>query len=274
MKKLSYLLISIFLSLVFISNSYAVESVDSSLKIYDYGELLTDEQEVKIKSKIDDYIAKYNLDMVIVTKKNYYGNLKAYGQDFYDYNDFGKGKTHDGILLVLNVDNYGPIAEIVTTGEGIRMYDDARIDSILTSMSNSKYSGNAAIVEAFVDKSDYYASLGIPASNKNTYIDENGDYHVRRTYPAFALIFTSAVVATIVLLVMVHKNKMIKKAITAHNYLDYNSIAITMRNDQFIHTHTTKTNISSNSGGHSGRGGSSISRGSSGRSHGGGGRRL
>mgnify|MGYP002859911739 CR=1 FL=1 len=68
---------------------HAVETVDSSLKIYDYGELLTDEEEVYLKGLIDEYIEKYDMDLVIVTKKDYYGDMKRYAQDFYDYNTFG-----------------------------------------------------------------------------------------------------------------------------------------------------------------------------------------
>lgn len=271
MKKIRYLLIIIILSLAFISNCWAVESVNINLKIYDYGDLLTDEEEKEIKTSIDEYIDEYNFDMVIVTQKDYIGDLRAYGQDFYDYNDFGMGTTKDGILLVLNVDNEGPIAEIVTTGEAIRMYDDSRIDSILTGMSNAKYLGSKAIIMSFIEDSSRFASYGIPSSNKNIHIEKDGN--PRPNFPLTTVIVIAIIISTIAIAIMVRKNKMVRKAHDADSYLVKQSVNIYNRSDQFLTTHTSRVNVPSSSSG--GRvGGSSISHGSSGRSHGGGGRRL
>lgn len=252
-------------------NSYAYEIVDATQKIYDYGDFLTLSEETTLKSMIDDYTNKYDLDMVIVTKEDYpYSSMRSYAQDFYDYNDFGVGDTKDGILLFFNIDSEGPIVEIVTTGEGIRMYDDARIDNLLNSMSSVKYDGNYTIIETFIKRADDYASQGVPSSNKNTYIDEYGDLQYKKSYPVIPILIISGVITLVVMLIMINKNKMVKKATNASQYLDMQSLNISTRTDRFMHTHTNRVRIQSNNG----SGGSSISRGSSGRSHGGGGGRL
>lgn len=262
--------------LVCTPDSFAVESVsDTSVKIYDYGNLLTDSEETYLKGLVDNYISKYNYDMVIVTKSNYSATDTAmmnYADDFYDYNNFGIGDTNDGILLFLNVDNLGPVVWISTTGNAILMYDDARISSLKSAMSSVKNNGNSAIVEAFITKASDYAEAGIPSSNKHAYIDENGDYQIEKTYPVFRNIIISAIGATIILLIMIYKNKMVKKAIVATEYLDKNSINIYNRRDAFINTFTSRTKIETSSS--SGGGGSSTHSGSSGTSHGGGGGRL
>lgn len=257
------------------TNSFAVESVsDTSVKIYDYGNLLTDTEETYLKGLVNNYISKYNYDMVIVTKSNYSATDTAmmnYADDFYDYNNFGIGNTKDGILLFLNVDSLGPVVWISTTGNAILMYDDARISSLKSAMSSVKNNGNSAIVEAFINKASDYAEAGIPSSNKHAYIDENGDYQIKKTYPVSRNIIISVVGSTIILLIMIFKNKMVKKATTAIEYLDKKSINIYNRRDNFINTYTSRTKIETSSGG---GGGSSTHRGSSGTSHGGGGGRL
>ena len=75
-----------------------------------------------------------------------------------------------------------------------------------------------------------------------------------------------------VLLLLMEKNKMIKKATQATAYLDQNSIEYTRKEDRFITTHTSSTYIPRNTGGSGG--GSSIHSSHSGVSHGGGGRRC
>ena len=65
---------------------------------------------------------------------------------------------------------------------------------------------------------------------------------------------------------------MVKKATTAANYLNKDSVVINKRSDRFITTHTTSVRINDSSS--SSGGGSSTHTSSSGRSRGGGGRRL
>ena len=65
MKKIYYLCF-LFLCLFLTINVKATISVDSSLKIYDYGELLTEEEEISLKEEIDTFVNQYDLDMVVV----------------------------------------------------------------------------------------------------------------------------------------------------------------------------------------------------------------
>ena len=58
------------------------------------------------------------------------------------------------------------------------------------------------------------------------------------------------------MLILVSKNKMVRKAITANEYLDKGSINYTQSMDQFVRSHTTHYTVSSSSGG-GGHGGSS-----------------
>ena len=252
MKRIIFSLI-IVLSFSFILPVYAL---DTSLKVYDYGDKLSDIEEELLRDKVNTFINNYNMDMVLVTvnSHNKY-STEAYADDFYDYNGFGIGSTHDGVLLVVDNNFSKENIWMSTTGEGIRMYDDYRIDRILD----------------VVFECSYYASLGIPSSNSNTYINSRGDLVYKKHFPWIGSLGTSLVSATIVLLILISKNKMVKKATNANNYAKQDSLNITNRSDRFVTTHTTSVRINTDSGG--GRiGGSSTHHGSSGISHGGGGR--
>lgn len=265
MKKIIFSLI-ILLNIIFISK---VKALDTSLKIYDYRELLTESEEKLLKEKIDTFIDTYNMDMVLVTVDDHNNSsTMEYADDFYDYNGFGIGIHNDGLILVIDNNFEKENLWISTTGEAIRMYDDYRIDNILD-VIYEEYN-YYELFNKFIDECSYYANIGIPSSNKNTYINSHGDLVHKRKFPLFISFGISAAISTIVLLVLINKNKMVKKATEANVYMNKDNINITERKDQFITTHTTSVRINTNTGG--GSGGSSTHSGSSGISHGGGGR--
>ena len=280
MKKVFYFSICfVFAFCLCILRASAVEKVDASLKIYDYGDFLTEEQEIELADLISDYTYKYDLDMVIVTKKDYpYEDMEEYAQDFYDYNDFGVGKTHDGIILFFNVDSEGPAAWITTTGNAILMYDDDRIDGLLAFMKSEKVNGYYSMIKSFVNHADTYASRGIPESNKDMYIDEDGEYREKRVYPAAQIFIGALAITLITTIILALKNKTVNKAIDANKYLVNRSLKITKKYDKLIFTNTSLYRIDTSSGSSGGgshhSGGSSVHHGSSGISHGGGGGRL
>lgn len=276
------LLILILLSIFFIPSVVKAENltpeVDSTKKIYDFAELLTEEEEQKLYEMASDYISKYNMDMVLVTiNENPYGlserSTELYAQDFYDYNNFGIGNTYDGIIFLIDMSNRYPY--ISTTGEAILTYDDERVDA----MHDSAYDYLASAeyykaFEAYVEKASNYAASGVPESNKYYCIDKDGEYYKCKSEPKkvnwLVTILASCFGSFVPLLIHLRKYRGIKLATNANSYLK--STVMTNESDTFLTTFTTRTRRSSDSGGHSG-GGSSISRGSSGRSHGGGGGR-
>ena len=272
MKKILSILTILIAVFIGINTVNAVPKVDNSKKVYDYAERLTDDEEQKLEQQISEYTEEYDMDFVFVVLNNYTGSLQSYAQDFYDYNDFGVGKTHDGVIIVLNYDSLGIDCWITTTGNAILMYDDTRINYLKQRMSSVKNQGTYTIFSSVLNLASSQADSGIPSSNKDYYIDKNGDYVRKRSFPFMSILVVALLAAGIPTIVFVCKNKMIKKATMANEYLQNGSVSIYNRQDHFVSTHTSSHTISSSSGG--GSGGSSISRGSSGRSHGGGGGRL
>ena len=256
------------------------KKVDASEKIYDFSDILTDEEETLLKAKIDKFIEDNNMDMVIVTDNfaySYDRKNEEYADDFYDYNDFGLDiEYYSGVLLLRNTYSLDPYYHMSTSGSAQLYLNDSRINSILDDIYNDIHAGN--YYEGFskwITYTDNYIKSGYPSTASNYYLDNTGNMHkVRPKYHApWGIAFIAGVaVALTIVLIMVAKNKMVKKAQKASEYLDNNSINITKREDTFLRSHTTSYTVSSSSGGHHGGGGHSFHHSSSGFSHGGGGR--
>lgn len=250
--------------------------VDETEKVYDFADLFTAEEEVKLYNDITKYINMYNMDMAVVTiNKNNKSSAEAYADDFYDYNDFGIGSTYDGLLFLIDMDTRK--MHIATTGEAIRIYDDYRInkiqDATYSYISIKKYYDCA---NAFISKASSYADMGVPSSNKNTYIDENENYIVNKgkiSYVAIVLgdLAFGAVVASIFVAIASFLHKTVKKATQAKHYLVKGSFNVTNKSQHFVTSSTSKV-YDPPSSSSSSSGGSSTHFSSSGTSHGGGSR--
>lgn len=252
------------------SKILSTPSVDASEKIYDFADLFTDTEEEELYKEVTNFIEKYNMDLAVVTiDKNNKGNAESYADDFYDYNGFGVGKTNDGLLFLIDMDtrNY----YVSTTGEGIRMYDDARINGILDYVESDMRSGDYfSAATGVIKKVSSYASLGVPSSNKSSYIDPKGNIIYIKKIDYVAPFIGSFIITLIVMIILIRRNKMIRNALSAENYVS-KALNLTEKSDKFLTTHTSVVTISTSSGGSHG-GGSSFHSGSSGISHGGGGR--
>lgn len=271
MKKLKI----IFTILLIFIGIKGVSAFDTTTKVYDYAQVLSDTEEIALKQSVNNYINKYNMDMVLVTVKYHTkSSTKVYAEDFYDYNGFGIGNTYDGIIFVIDFAFGYTDIYISTTGQAIRMYDDYRIDNMLDNIANKKDDGYYAMFNSFISDASGYASYGIPSSNSNTEINSNGDLVYKESIPWLMIFIISLAIPSIIIGILIAKNRMIKKSTNASHYLKEGSVVISTRNDRFITTHTTSVRINDSSSSSGRVGGSSVSRGSSGRSHGGGGRRL
>lgn len=258
------------------------KKVDASEKIYDFADILTDEEESLLKEKIDKFIEDNKMDMVIVTDSFQYSydrENEEYADDFYDYNDFGMDfEYNSGVLLLRNANPSDPYYHMSTTGNAQLYLNDSRIDYILDSIYSDIRSGNYYQgFSRFIEYTNNEIQSGYPSTASNYYLDEYGNMHrLKPKYhaPIGIALLVGLIVAGIIIAVMVTKNKMVRKAHEAGEYLDKESVNITNRQDTYLRSTTTSYTISSSSSGghHSGGGGHSFHSGSSGHSHGGGGR--
>ena len=155
----------------------SVSAFDTSLKVYDYAQLLTPTEEYNLKKDIDLFVANHNMDLVLVTVKYHEkSNTMNYADDFYDYNGFGIGPNYDGIIFVIDFTFGYTDIWMSTTGKAINIYTDSRIDEILDNVAAKKNRGYYEMFDKFIEVSDYYANQGIPSYNNVSYSDSGIDF--------------------------------------------------------------------------------------------------
>lgn len=239
--------------------------LDINQKVYDYADLLTDSEEQKLLVQAREFADMYQLDLVLVTTDDAEGKSSmAYADDFYDYNGFGIGEAHSGLLVLIDMDNR--MIWLSTTGSAISLFTDGRIQEITDRaagyLSDQDYFGGCK--SAFADIQET-----VRTDREKSTLGGRARRSARRL-PLYLLIAAAA--SGISIAVMARKGKTARKAVNAEGYLDRRSIELLVREDQFIRSSVSRTRIERSSGG--GGGGSSTHSGSSGTSHGGGGSRF
>lgn len=236
--------------------------VNANEKIYDFADILTEEEEKEIYERIEKFIKETHIDMVFVSIDMAYYNdsqNEEYASDFYDYNDFGIDfENYSGILLLRNKYSRDPYFDIYTFGNAQLYFSQARYDDVLDSIYDYFYQDNdyEKGLEVFIKKCKKYYDKGYAPKYKYSYVDKDGYIHEHYHIPYAMCILGASVISLITIIILIKKNKMVRKAITANEYLDKNTINYTQSMDQFIRSHTTHYTVSS-SGGGGGHGGSS-----------------
>lgn len=246
-------------------------SVNEKEKIYDFGDLLTDEDEEQLLKEINEFIETYKMDFFVLTTRESTGkNTEKYLDNFYEYNYFGIGKSRDGIGLYIDLNSR--IFSFNTSGKAILIYDDERLDSMIARMTSyfSSAQYTTGIKEAISMMTDY-ASTGKAPSNSTIDIDEYGNIVRIRSINWGITIIGSLCIAGLITFLTIRSYKKVKKANNANEYIDNKASKFYMPIDKFINTHTTKIHHPRNTGGSSGGriGGSTIRSGGGGRSFGG-----
>lgn len=253
------------------NNVLTTPSVDASEKVYDFADLFTDTEENNLYKQIISYINSTNMDMAIVTiDTNDKSSAMVYADDFYDYNEFGIGSEHSGLLFLIDMDT----REIYmsTCGNAINTYTDYRIDSMLDSIytefsDGDYYEGTSKFIQLSLSysKLDVSSDNGYKINSRGELVKDNSRY--------YAIFVAAFIIALISVIIMAAMNKMVHKANSAESYLKKGTKSVTKVNEVFLGSHVSKVRIDTDSGssggGHSG--GSSTHFSSSGTSHGGGG---
>jgi len=241
--------------------------VDVSKKVYDYADILTDDDETEIKNMIEGFIKETKLDLVFVSIDTPYSSDSEndeYAYDFYDYNDFGiNNENYGGIIILRNKYENDPYYMASLFGEAQLYCDENCLDNILDDIygafSSKDYkSGVSLFIHKFINK--YNKGY----DEDKYYIDENGSLKEKYNVPYFVSILSSGLISFLTMLGLVNKNKTVTKASNANDYLVKSSIEYLNKTDNMVSTITTHHRISSDTGG---GGGSHSGFGSSGGGH-------
>lgn len=248
-------------------------------RVYDYADVLTDEEEMNLRQYITQVEERIHHDVVLVTlnesvldmygyeNTDYYWDkaITAYADDFYDYNYYGYNEEMgDGVILVDNWYEGEKGSKFSTAGNAYVKYTDRMVDEVLDAV--------------------YYVVEDNPYRAYKAYVDTVAK-HLAPNYddtPSISImsLLIIAAIPSIIFIVIHMKNTEGKKTTNLNTYVDEKALVprFIVNRDDFITKNVTSVRIdtSSSSGGRSSGGGGGRSgghRSSSGRSHGGGSRR-
>ena len=233
-------------------------------RLTDNANLLTTEEAAELEAHLNELSQRLLFDIVIHTTDSFDGSsISAYADDYYDYNGFGIGANHDGVILVISMNTRDWY--ISSTGEGINTFTDTGIqymgDLIVDDLGNGNY------FDAFMTFADYTEDYVIQERNGAAYDEEN---FPRDQFKPESLAYGAVIGFIIALVLALYKKSQLKSVELredAHDYVRMDTMRITQKYENFLHTSIATVSLSSESSG----GGSSTHTGSSGTSHGGGG---
>lgn len=235
------------LLVLFIGLNY-VNAFDKTAKVYDYAQILTEKEEKKLKTNINEYIEKYNMEMVIVTVKHHTQNTpESYAQEFYKHNEFGKGQNLDGIIFVIDFTSDNFKIQVEPFGSATKIYDNNRVKKISQEILSKKEKGYFKMSDLFIKKASEYAKEGITSSNENDNEIIINKSILREPSLWLFISIVSFIVSTIIIIILILKNKMIRKSTNAKYYLIKDSVLINISKDEFETTETTSDRINHSS---------------------------
>lgn len=252
-------------------------------RVYDYADILTAEEEDKLRGYIAEKEQRFKIDIVLVTTKqpmegatameeygyrstNWEQNMMDVADDFWDKNRYGynKGFEGDGALLLSNWYEGQAGEHLSTSGSVEYAFSVSDIDYLLNR------------VGYYIEENPYKAYVAYV----DALCDEVGTESGLSTYDLPMILMISMVLPTIVALIYMFVNlhqKKAKNTTTPNTYVAGGRPIVRNQSDRFLRKHVTQrrieTSSSSGGGSRSSGGGGGHHRSSSGASHGGGSRR-
>lgn len=253
-------IIAVILFAFFSSSIFASET---KKRFVDDANLLTSSESESLSSKLDEISERQNCDVVIVTEKSIGDKTpEAYADDYFDYNNYGMGKSHDGLLLLVNMEKRD--FHISTYGYAITAFKDAGIKHIYEKLT--PYLKSKDYSEAFNTFANLCDEFITQSKNSKPYDNKTlpkGEFNNVFWIPISILIGIG--IALIVTGIMRQQLKTVAKKANANDYVRKSSVNIRKSRDIFLYSNITRTARPKSSSG------SSTHTSSSGRTHGGGG---
>lgn len=130
--------------------------ISTGTRVEDFAGLLSSSERIVLQKQFDEISRRQQLDIVVVTVDSLeQRSAMEYADDFFDYNGYGFGENHDGIILLVSMEERD--WWISTTGYGITVFTDAGLeyiaDRVVPKLSNGQY---AKAFEIFGEKCDQF----------------------------------------------------------------------------------------------------------------------
>lgn len=259
-KKITWML-SILLVMIFSFQVVIANTSENLPKFVDHAQVLSKDKGEKLNETLQKISKQQKMDVVIVTTNDRKGKTPTqYADDYFDDNGYGQGSNHDGILLLIDMQNRK--WAISTKGEGIRAFTDAGQTYIVQQCSS--YLSDGKYEKAFYKFADLSEEFIIQARKGKPFDQNNLPKHV-----SFFVYIIEVVVCFVIALCIgwyrKSKLKTVVKQADALDYMESGSMNMVNSRDVFLNKMITTRVIPKNTS----NGGSSTHQSSSGRTHGG-----
>lgn len=220
--------------------SETLAASDSKQRIFDYANLLTEEEKANLEKLASEYSAESETDFVILTTNDTEGkDIIPYMQDFNDEQALGYDKPH-GNTAILTLDMKSRDVYLAGFYKAEEYLSDSRLDQIHNKITPDLSNG------------DYYDAFTIFIETSSKYMGIspwiNPELFVFKLW--FQILAPIALAAIIVGLMAFNSGGRV--TVNERTYL--NTAQVTRRKDRYVRTAVTKTRKPSNNNG-SGRGG-------------------
>ena len=130
-------------------------------RVFDLADLLTDDEEAELQSRIDGLVEQYNQDIGIVTvQDSSVTSTREFADKFYEDSGMGIGDNRTGVLFC--IDMYNRETYLTTTGDMIDIIDDQRREEIFDAqmeyLSGGDYPGAFSIS---LDYTQQFIRMGV-----------------------------------------------------------------------------------------------------------------
>lgn len=218
--------------------------------VVDNAELLSDNEEKELITKLEAFAGEHKMELGILTVKDLGDKTpEEYADDFYDYNGYGYGENDDGMLVLYKPGEEGKRKLHITTHGTAREEIGGAYNDILDAMIDY------LVAEDYVSAFNTYISMAEKIVNPSVSLAG-----------IIICIAIGFVVAFVVVKSMTSGNRSVRSKVDAAEYSRQGSMIITGSIDSFVRSHVTRTEKAKkddDDGSHES---------SSGRTHGGGGR--
>lgn len=235
--------------------------------VVDEAGLLNSQEEADLLAKLEEISQRQELDVVVLTVTSINGfSPQDYADNYFDYNGYGQGPNHDGVLLLINMGDRD--WHISTTGYGFYALTDAGMaymsEKFLDPLSAGDYAQAFHIFADLVDQFVTQAKTDLPYDVGSLPKDPPSLLWI----PASGLL--GLVLAWLVTAYLRGQLTTVQSRTDAREYLKNGSFKLTNSQDLFLYRNVSKVPRPKSNNSSSGfRGGSSSHTSFSGTSHGG-----
>ena len=206
--------------------------------IFDDADILTDEEEAELESKIAESAAEYGCGVYFVSVKDfnhYAGTIEDAAGVLYDEYGMGIGEDHSGVLLLLSMDNrkydlkvrgYGQTAFTIY---GRNQLNDVFLDDF---KEDDWYSG----VSDYVD----FSFEMIEMARDGHPLDENTNTTTSRVAGVIACVVLAFLTAFLITSILKGQLKSAAKGTEAS---EYQTGGVNLKDTRDMYTHTTTTRV-------------------------------